>query len=154
MFTICTSQNMQFLRLLPCQMKHLHVKLLWWWLSQSLKYWIWIVVAERLVEQDMSYYWVIMCNPLCGKCSRRILRHNLRMQCDNCDCSFHINCVSLSRTDCYEILSWTCYTCLAAMFPFYIIEDAELHHLLHNDIDEALYYSEDFSDEHDYAFAN
>ena len=34
------------------------------------------------------------------------------------------------------------------------MEDAELHHLLHNDIDEALYYSEDFNDQHDYAFAN
>ena len=40
------------------------------------------------------------------------------------------------------------------MFPFYIMEDAELHHLLHNDIDEALYYSEHLNDEHDYAFAN
>ena len=34
------------------------------------------------------------------------------------------------------------------------MEDAELHHLLHNDIYEALYYSEDFHDQHDYAFAN
>ena len=40
------------------------------------------------------------------------------------------------------------------MFPFYITEDAELHHLLHNDIDLALYYSADSSDQHDNPFAN
>ena len=154
MFAICTSQNKQFLLLLSCRVKYSHVKLLWWWLSQSFKYWVWIVVAEWLAEQDMSYYWVIMYNPLCGKYCRRIPRLNLRMQCDNCDCYFHINCVSLSRIDCHNILSWACYNCSADMFPFYITEDAELHHLLHYDIYLALYYSADSNDEHDNPFAN
>ena len=71
-----------------------------------------------------------MYNPNCSICKRKLLSHNLRMQCDHCLHVFHCACVMITREEHPNIITWTCPACRDSIFPFQSVDDMELLSLL------------------------
>ena len=71
-----------------------------------------------------------MYNSHCSICKRKLLSHNLRMQCDHCLHVFHCACVMITREEHPNIITWTCPACRDSIFPFQSVDDMELLSLL------------------------
>ena len=71
-----------------------------------------------------------MYNPNCSICKRKLLSHNLCMQCDHCLHVFHCACVMITREEHPNIITWTCPACRDSIFPFQSVDDMELLSLL------------------------
>ena len=67
-----------------------------------------------------------MYNPNCSICKRKLLSHNLRLQCDHCLHVFHCSCVMITREEHSNMITWTCPACRDSIFAFQSVDDIEL----------------------------
>ena len=67
----------------------------------------------------------------CSICSKKLQSHSCRMSCSACNKSFHISCLSISKTDSmYKNQSsniWLCILCLRNSLPFIQLDDGDFY---------------------------
>ena len=67
----------------------------------------------------------------CQKCSKKLQSHSPVMKCSACHHSFHINCLSISKTDSIFVNrisdTWICVICLNDCLPFNHLDDDDFY---------------------------
>ncbi len=73
----------------------------------------------------------------CFKCNKKILRHNVSMQCLLCKNNYHANCKGLAKEGVQhlDIDKWLCLVCNETLFSFNMLtEDEEFIGVITNTI--------------------
>ena len=67
----------------------------------------------------------------CKLCSKKLLSHSSVLKCSACHHSFHINCLSISKTDSIFVNrlsdSWICVKCIDDCLPFNHLDDDDFY---------------------------
>ena len=63
----------------------------------------------------------------CPICNGRVLRHSVKLECDNCSKFIHIQCLPLDKVE-YDVITkwnhgWTCPHCCGIFYAFNGIDD-------------------------------